>query len=566
MLSTESARDFEERYIARRSVTPPSVALFAVHETAGKAHAAGVSETHHTWRAVVEEGEQARSRRKLGRSKQTAAYFTAGLPPGKQMQDQGGCTYLEMKQSEDERLGIARRLAVRIEQQRERAEANGYNPSQLLLQHRTKGSGADSDRSLSKNVQLQEQEQQGSTAPVADGSGASGQRGAVAGGANTVLDSAREMAQAVSEAFAGALKSFNSFREREAPLPYAPRKLTASRVAHGMSFPPSSLARPDDIAKRDTNDRMHFGGAEHASTSGAIPGTSDSFRQHALLHGSPPKLSIGYRDVYRESPESRDAIASSSTARRVLAARGGLRHKQRLKRHEAAKAEAAPSPTAAGAAGSPAASVDGAAGSTPPQRRVSKESARSSHSAESRTGVRSAAEHHLPSAPLPPPSMQVLDAAGGGYTVVAADFGGAGEAPSRRPAHSARRNRRLSNEKMDATLPAPPLISESGHTRFELKRLEQAWNTQESFKARDERADSADLHRAWDSRPMWKKPIGRTYSAPDNAPEHAIPENLATRRQIRASREPRTKILIEDGFIRIDRPDWAPSQLPEPWC
>ena len=112
----------------------------------------------------------------------------------------------------------------------------------------------------------------------------------------------------------------------------------------------------------------------------------------------------------------------------------------------------------------------------------------------------------------------------------------------------------------------PSLIAAAGgRTRFEMELSERAWNTQRSHAAEDKRGDKADLHPAWCSRPMWKKPIGRTYRAPDRAPEHALPANLRTSPE-QNGREQRTRILIEHGYIRMERNDWAPSQLPEPWC
>ena len=81
------------------------------------------------------------------------------------------------------------------------------------------------------------------------------------------------------------------------------------------------------------------------------------------------------------------------------------------------------------------------------------------------------------------------------------------------------------------------------------------------------RQDRADLNPAWVSRPKWKKPIGRTYRAPDRAPEHLMPENLLTDRKTGLpARDPRMRVIVEGSYIRLERPEWTPSQLPEPWC
>jgi hypothetical protein len=643
-LSTESQyrdADFVQRYLEKRATQPRTCAMFAVSESAGKAHATGMSEAHNMWHTVDQEVSRSRHKaRKAAKEARWQASLQAGLPPGKQTQEQS-MSYLELKKEEDERLAIARRLAVRIEQHRERErQLEDRNVRQVRMNQ--PGASATTD-GMSKNVQLQEQDQGSCSAPAssvaadrsAEAQAINGRSGAVP----NVLDSARGVIDSVRDAFAGAIKSFNRFREKEAPLPYAPRKLTHSQTHRGMSFGPSSLEKPEAIAAREEHDRLNFGGAAHAQISGG---------------GSEGAAILGYHDAYHDSTEERSAIDSGSTARRVLAARGGARARHRpasapqkaLVDHSASSAPGEPLatltavtltavPTMAAAAksntpASAAASAPGDAPTLPYTRsrrlsRLSKESvasvATSTTSRHALDFVQSAVALGVPlacaeddevpthsrrnsrdsiastrslpsqfeahprnhdqvsSVPLPPPSAEVraraVSIAVGlmPNNLMPSNFEGMAPAipqpsPACAPAGPYSHLRCTANDKM---LPAssPGLILTTGHSRFEAERIERSWNTQTSFKAQDMRQDHADLNPAWVSRPRWKKPIGRTYRAPDRAPEHLMPENMLTDRNMKTglpARDPRMRVIVEGSYIRLERPEWTPSQLPEPWC
>jgi len=640
-LSTESQyrdADFVQRYLEKRATQPRTCAMFAVSESAGKAHATGMSEAHNMWHTVDQEVSRSRHKaRKAAKEARWQASLQAGLPPGKQTQEQS-MSYLELKKEEDERLAIARRLAVRIEQHRERErQLEDRNVRQVRMNK--PGASATTD-GMSKNVQLQEQDQgldRGScSAPAssvaadrsAEAQAINGRSGAVP----NVLDSARGVIDSVRDAFAGAIKSFNRFREKEAPLPYAPRKLTHSQTHRGMSFGPSSLEKPEAIAAREEHDRLNFGGAAHAQISGG---------------GSEGAAILGYHDAYHDSMEERSAIDSGSTARRVLAARGGARARHRpasappkaLVDHSASpapgalatltavttKAAAATSTPAGAMSNTPASAAASAPGDAPTlpytrSRRLSKESVASvatsttsrhaldfvqsavaplagaeddevpTHSRRnSRDSIASTwsppsqVEAHprnhdqMSSVPLPPTSVEVraraVSIAAGLMPLMPGSFEGMAPAipqpsPACAPAGPYSHLRCTANDKM---LPAssPGLILPTGHSRFEAERIERSWNTQTSSKAQDMRQDHADLNPAWVSRPKWKKPIGRTYRAPDRAPEHLMPENLLTDRNMKTglpARDPRMRVIVEGSYIRLERPEWTPSQLPEPWC
>lgn len=638
-LSTESQyrdADFVQRYLEKRAMQPRTCAMFAVSESAGKAHATGMSEAHNIWHTVDQEVSRSRHKaRKAAKEARWQASLQAGLPPGKQTQEQS-MSYLELKKEEDERLAIARRLAVRIEQHRERErQLEDRNVRQVRMNK--PGASATTD-GMSKNVQLQEQDQgldRGScSAPAssvaadrsAEAQAINGRSGAVP----NVLDSARGVIDSVRDAFAGAIKSFNRFREKEAPLPYAPRKLTHSQTHRGMSFGPSSLEKPEAIAAREEHDRLNFGGAAHAQISGG---------------GSEGAAILGYHDAYHDSMEERSAIDSGSTARRVLAARGGARARYRpasappkaLVDHSASpapgalatltavtltavttKAAAATSTPAGAISNTPASAAASAPGDAPTlpyarSRKLSKESVASvatsttsrhaldfvqsavaplageeddevpTHSRRnSRDSIASTwsppsqVQAHprnydqMSSVPLPPTSVEVraraVLIAAGLMPLMPGSFEGMAPQPSPAcaPAGPYSHLRCTANDKM---LPAssPGLILPTGHSRFEAERIERSWNTQTSSKAQDMRQDHADLNPAWVSRPKWKKPIGRTYRAPDRAPEHLMPENLLIDRNMPA-RDPRMRVIVEGSYIRLERPEWTPSQLPEPWC
>ena len=661
-LSTESRyrdADFEQRYLEKRATPPRTCAMFAVSESAGKAHAAGMSEAHSIWHTVDQEVSRSRHKaRKAAKEARWQASLQAGLPPGKQTQEQS-MSYLELKKEEDERLAIARRLAVRIEQHRERErQLEDRNVRQVRMNK--SGASATTD-GMSKNVQLQEQDQGSCSAPAtSDAADRSAEAQAIngrSGAVPNVLESARGVIDSVRDAFAVAIKSFNRFRDKEAPLPYAPRKLTHSQTHRGMSFGPSPLEKPEAIAAREEHDRLNFGGAAHAQISG---GGSEGVK------GNVKGAILGYHDIYHDGPEERSAIDSGSTARRVLAARGAARARRRpasvpqkaLVDHSASPApgEAMATLTAvtltavttmAAAAtstpdGAPAMSDTpaSAAASAPGDAltlsytrsrrlsRLSKESAASVatsltsqravdfvHSSvpavtlgeeplagaedeevptHSRRNSRdsivatwtlpSQVETHprnrdlVHSVPLPPPSAEVRArehhwtcAVSSAIGFMPGSFEGMAPAtpqppPACVPAGAYSHLRRTSNDKM---LPAssPGLILPTGHSRYEAERVERSWNTQTSFKAQDMRQDRADLNPAWVSRPKWKKPIGRTYRAPDRAPEHLMPENLLTDRKTGLpARDPRMRVIVEGSYIRLERPEWTPSQLPEPWC
>ena len=89
-LSTESRyrdADFEQRYLEKRATPPRTCAMFAVSESAGKAHAAGMSEAHSMWHTVDQEVSRSRHKaRKAAKEARWQASLQAGLPPGKQTQ------------------------------------------------------------------------------------------------------------------------------------------------------------------------------------------------------------------------------------------------------------------------------------------------------------------------------------------------------------------------------------------------------------------------------------------------------------------------------------------------
>ena len=117
-LATESDRAFEERFLEKRAAPLKARSLFGVSTSAGRAFSAGQTESHLAWVDVSE--EERRSRRRARKEQKVAslqAGMQAGLPPGKQVQCTGsGGAWKDAKQTEDERLAISRRLAVRIEQ------------------------------------------------------------------------------------------------------------------------------------------------------------------------------------------------------------------------------------------------------------------------------------------------------------------------------------------------------------------------------------------------------------------------------------------------------------------
>ena len=159
---------------------------------------------------------------------------------------------------------VARRLAVRIEQQRERARQLSQL-GDIPDEERHRELGFSSGMTGDKNAQLQEsQESQEQGHTPSETRGGTREDAIVLDGMRSgALTSFREAAQVINSAFAGAFAAFNTFRERE---PDGLERQMGSHVKHTWrpgAFKPSSLASASEVEAREAHDRKHFGGLFH---------------------------------------------------------------------------------------------------------------------------------------------------------------------------------------------------------------------------------------------------------------------------------------------------------------
>jgi len=549
-------REFEERYWANRTIRPHTAVLLDVSDTAGKAHADSMTEAHLAW--VEVDAQVDRARRKEQRARQQERNLRAGLPPGKQAQQ---TSWKEQKLADDERLAISRRLATRLEQQQNRASylADGVlllkqkaeiapparHPIILAEGHtgrpaiKDQAAAASSANQGAKHLPVQEQEQsnlkQGSGLVL----GASARAESVRSCSSTATQSARkysiglssfrEAAETINSALEAAISSFNTFREQEAPKPLGQR-VPSSAAARTMAFAPSSLASSHEKDIRESHDRRNFGGLLQPPVVDGDDACSITVPRVAAMVAGRGKR-------------------KSANARRLACLTAG---------NQAANAAIASHPRRAWEAGM--CSAKGSAPVTAPTAPLAD----------------MGAPGDAPTIADAPPSVvggaaannndaHGIQSCGGDSTnycspALAAAIPTESTRKARRPPIPMSRPR-LSDTTRNPNMSPDLLISPctaSGFTRFDRAIAEHHafHDTQSSYTTR------------FDSNPRWKKPVGRTYRAPDRAPQHLVAHNLLTHQQqsYYESRDPRVRVRIHEGAIMLERPDWSPSQLPEPWA
>lgn len=548
-------REFEERYWANRTVRPRTAVLLGVSDTAGKAHADSMTEAHLAW--VEVDAQVDRVRRKEQRARRQVANLRAGLPPGKQAQQ---TSWKEQKLADDERLAISRRLAMRLEQQQHRAShmADGVlfleqkaevapaarHPIILAEGHtvrpaiKDQAAAASSANQGAKHLPVQEQEQsnlkQGSGLVL----GASAEAESVNSCSSTAAQTARkysislstfrEAAEAINSALDAALSSFKTFREQEAPKPLGQR-VPSSAAARTMAFAPSSLASLHEKNIRESHDRRNFGGLlQPPAVDGDEPCSITAPTVATMVAGRGKRKNANARRM--------TCLAAGTQAANAAIAS----HPRRAWEADMCSAKGSAPLT------EPTAPVDGmgAPGDAPA-------SADASPSVVSGAAANTNAVHGIQS--CDDDSTNYCSSALAAATPTESSKARRPPIPMSRP----RLSEATRNPNMSPDLHMSPCTT-SGLSRFDRAIAEHhaCHNTQSSYTTR------------FDSNPRWKKPIGRTYSSPHRAPQHLVAHNLLTHQQqsYYESRDPRVRVRIHEGAIMLERPDWSPSQLPEPWA